>query len=416
MVAPVSEYVHVKKAVEDALSVMAEERRVEVMDPRRAFGRVSAEEIRSPMDLPPSTVSRMDGFAVRSEDTSGATERRPSRLKVVGEAEIGKKLSTEVRQGEACRVSTGSFTPDGTDAVVPVEDVLVRGRRLSIPHPAERGSNLFQAGEDVKRGSAVVRRGVRFRAQDVGLVISLGIRSVVVYARPKVAILATGSELTDSPAGRPGKTRNSHGPVFALIAKSLGCEVVNLGVAKDRRSEILRELKRGLKCADMVLTTGGTSMGALDLVGDAVRHLKPSVVHHGIRMDRGRVTGLAVVDGKPIVMMPGPIQGALNAFILVALPLIQRISGGGDEVVRVRARLIRRWEARRRFPNFTKVVYLRLIPGRRGMAAEPMTAETESMSLIAKSGAVAVVPEEVRSMEPGQEVEAMLLPGVSYSV
>ena len=396
------------------MSLIPKERGVEVLDSRSAYGRVSAEDVRSPTDLPPYTVSRMDGFALRSEDIEGATAKKPVRLTIAGEVEMGKRASTKTKRGEAWRVSTGSFTPDGADAVAPVEDVAARGSKLSVSNPLEKGSFLFSAGEDVKKGSLVVRKGERLRAQDVGLAISLGIRSVKVFARPRVAVLATGNELTDSRDDTPGKTRNSHGPIFILIAKALGCEVVDLGIARDRRGEILEKLRRGLRSADVVLTTGGTSAGELDLVVDVVRRLKPGLVHHGIRMDRGRVAGLAVVRGKPIVMLPGPIQGALNAFILLALPILEKISGGGVGVARVRAKLTRRWEARRRFPNFTKVVYLRLISGRGGLAAEPLLGETESMSLISKSDAVAVVPEEVRSMEAGHEVEAILLPGTSY--
>ncbi|MDG7028523.1 MAG: hypothetical protein JRN16_08955, partial [Nitrososphaerota archaeon] len=140
-----------------------------------------------------------------------------------------------------------------------------------------------------------------------------------------------------------------------------------------------------------------------------------SALYHGIKMDRGRVTGVAVVRRKPVVMMPGPIQGALNAFILFALPVIQKLSMVGDETIKARARLTRRWEARRKFSDFTKVVYLNLTEGEGGLKAEPLSAETESMSLLVRSTAVTVVPEEVRSMEAGQEVEAMLIPGISYS-
>ncbi|MDG6929326.1 MAG: molybdopterin molybdotransferase MoeA [Nitrososphaerota archaeon] len=415
MVSPVSEYVSVRRALEDVLALMTESRSTRTVSVREAYGEVSAEEVRSSVDVPPFTVSRMDGFAIRSSDTARASEGTPAVLKIVDDIALGERPKVKIQAGEAARVATGSFTPQGTDAVVPVEEVSARGSSLEVRRPAERESHRFAAGADVREGSVAIRKGSRLRAQDIGLAISLGIKRVEVYRRPRVAILATGSELTDSDLDN-GKTRNSHGPFFAMVARATGCEPVNLGIARDRKAEILAKLKKGLSSADLVLTTGGTSMGPFDLVDDAVRSLKPGALHHGIRMDRGRVTGVAVVRGKPVVMMPGPIQGALNAFVLFALPAIRAISMAGDETIRVRARLTRRWEARRRFSDFTKVVYLRLTEGARGLEAEPLSAETESMSLLVRSTAVTVVPEEVRSMEAGQEVEAMLLPGVSFSI
>ncbi len=414
MVSPVSEYVSVRLALEEVLTLMTKSRRTRTVIVRDAYGEVSAEEVRSPVDVPPFTVSRMDGFAIRSSDTARASEGTPAVLKIVDDVMLGQRPKVKIQSGEAARVATGSFTPQGTDAVVPVEEVSVRGSSIEVRRPAEREGHRFPAGADVREGSVAIRKGSRLRAQDIGLAISLGIRRVKVYRRPRVAILATGSELTDSDLDG-GKTRNSHGPFFAMVARAAGCEPVNLGIARDRKAEILAKLRKGLSSADLVLTTGGTSMGPFDLVDDAVRSLKPGALHHGIRMDRGRVTGVAVVRGKPVVMMPGPIQGALNAFVLFALPAIQAVSMAGDETIRVRARLTRRWEARRRYPDFTKVVYLKLTEGARGLEAEPLSAETESMSLLVRSTAVAVVPEEVRSMEAGQEVEAMLLPGVSFS-
>ncbi|MDG6914270.1 MAG: molybdopterin molybdotransferase MoeA [Nitrososphaerota archaeon] len=414
MVAPISEYVRVGRALDDVLAQVAWKRRTETVEVREAFGRVCAEDVRSPIDMPQFTVSRMDGFAVRSADTTLATETNQIRLKVIAKVGLGKKTKAIVGPGEAARVTTGSFVPEGTDAVVPVEEASSRGTSVEVRRAATSGAHHFLAGADVKKGSVVVRRGTRMRAQDVGLAISLGIKRVEVYGRPRVAIIATGSELTDSDSG--GKTRNSHGPFFALLAGALGCEAVNLGIARDREEEILRKLRKGIAAADLVLTTGGTSVGPFDLVGGAVKSLGPSALHHGIRMDRGRVTGVAVIGGRPVVMMPGPIQGALNAFVLFALPIIQGISMAGDETTRVKAKLTERWEARRRFQDFTKVVYLRLTDSGKEVQAEPLSAETESMSLLVRSTAVTVVPEEVRSMEAGQEVEALLLPGFSSSL
>ena len=257
--------------------------------------------------------------------------------------------------------------------------------------------------------------GNEIRAQDVGLAVALGIGSLAVFRRPRVAILATGDELTDSMKGGKGKVRNSHVPILARLSEGCGCSVLSLGIAPDVPEEILSRIEDGLDQCDLVLTTGGTSVGTLDLAEDVVASLKPSVLFHGIRMDRGRVAGAAVVKRKPIVMMPGPIQGAVNAFLLLGLPMIRKISGRTDEELLVRARLGGNWEARRRFPNFTKVIYVRLSFGGPGPVAVPLTGETESMTTLTKSNAFVVVPEGTTSLKAGEEVDALLLPGFSFA-
>lgn len=209
--------------------------------------------------------------------------------------------------------------------------------------------------------------------------------------------------------------RNSHTSVFMRLLEESGCVPLNLGISPDARREILAKVQRGLKEADMLLTMGGTSVGRRDLVGETIASLRPRAMFHGIRMDRGRVTGVAVVGQKPVLMMPGPIQGAMNAFILSGLPIIRRLSGRSDEEVVVRARLGSRWEARRRFPHFAKVLYVRLSRGEKGPSAEPMVGETESMTILARSNAYVVVPEKTTLLEAGEDVDAVLLPGFSFA-
>ncbi|MDV3244716.1 MAG: molybdopterin molybdotransferase MoeA [Nitrososphaerales archaeon] len=414
MVLEISEYAPVNRAVQDALAELSPPSEEKVRT-KKAFGRVSAADVVCQSDIPPYRTSHMDGFAIRAEDSTGASDARPARFDLVGAAEVGVRTRHRVTEGEAVRVATGSFLPEGTDSVVPKEDARVSAGRLSIRNSVSEGSFVFAAGGDVRKGRVVLQKGATIRAQDVGLLIMLGVQDVRVFKRPRVAILATGNELTNSMRASHRKIRNSHTPVFMHMASALGCEVQDLGIAPDRVGAVFSGISRGIRSADLVLTTGGTSVGKLDLAERAVRKLKPQVLYHGIRMDRGRVAGLATIKGKGVIMMPGPIQGAMNAFLLLGLPMIRKLSGREELGTRIVARLTRRWEARRRFPNFTKVVYLRVLPTKAGAAAEPLIAETESISLLTESNAYAVVPEDVRTLEAGHEVEARLLAGFSFS-
>jgi molybdenum cofactor synthesis domain-containing protein len=358
----------------------------------------------------------MDGFAFRYDDLEGETRRNGGTgLAIDGEIRLGVRSTRRLRRHRAVRVSTGSLLPAGADTVVPLEMATVDGQSITITAPLSQGQFVFGAGEDVKKGEVVIPCGRPIRTQDIGLLVSLGIKAVAVFRKPRVAILATGSELTDAVKPTKGKVRNSHVPIFARLAEQCGCSVLNLGIAPDLPSEILAKVQRGLKEADVVLTTGGTSIGKLDLAGDVIGSLKPDVMFHGIRMDRGRVAGVAVVRSKPILMMPGPIQGAMNVFVLFALPIIRKLSGSSASELVVQARLAGNWEARKRFPNFTKVLYARLTHSRAGLLAEPLLAETESMTILTKSDAFVIVPEEKTRMAAGETVEALLLPGFSFS-
>jgi len=414
LVLEISQYTPVKDAVAQALAALKQPE-VETVPTKRAFGRVAAARLVSGMDTPPFSTSHMDGYAIRARDSEGATGERPKRFAVVGAVPLGGKPALHLVTNEAARVSTGSFLPDGADSVVQLEEVRKVGGKLVVTHKVPPGSFVFNAGEDVGRGRVVVKSGELIRAQDVGMLVGVAISRVKVWSRPKVAVLATGSELTNSMSPAGIKTRNSHAPVFMSLVEALGCDAVDLGIAPDKVSAIRTKIVQGLKHADIVMMTGGTSVGRADLADKVVSKLRPRVLCHGIRMDRGRVSGLAVVKGKGIVMMPGPIQGAMNAFILLGLPMIEKLSGRKETKMTVRAKLTRRWEARKKFPNFTKVVYLKTFQSRSGVAAAPLAGETESMSLLTDSNAYTIIPEDVTAIEAGREIDVHLLPGFSFS-
>jgi len=408
-------YVPVKKAVEEALALLPREPRIESVSARRAYGRVAALDVACRMDIPSLSSSHMDGYALRAEETCRASTEGAANFVVAGEVPAGQRPKRRLGNGEAMRVSTGSFLPVEANAVVPVEEAEVAGGRVSVKRAFPAGSHVYLVGQDFRKGSIVLKKGDSIRAQDVGLLIAIGVDRLKVYSRPRVAVLATGNEITNSIKASGGKVRNSHVPILLSLARELGCGVIDLGIAPDSLSAILGKLRKGLRSADLVLTIGGTSMGRLDLADGVVRKLNPQLLHHGIRMDRGRVAGLAIVSGRAVIMLPGPVQGAINAFVLLGLPVIQRLSGGRELVVRTKVRLSARWKARSKFADFAKVVYLRISGTGAAIEAEPIVGETESMSVLSGANAFLLVPEEVKTIEAGEEVDALLLPGFSFA-
>jgi molybdopterin molybdotransferase len=389
-------------------------KRVASVAPFEAFGRVSAREVVASRDVPPFDTSHMDGFAVRWQDVAGQEGGERRKFRIVGTSSLGARPPEVIGRIEAVRVSTGSKLPVGADTVVPLEDARVTGSVLTVEGRVKPGQFVYRSGEDVKRGERIIRRGHVLRAQDVARLISLGVMEVSVFERPRVAVIATGSELTNSPRPKPWQVVNSHGPMFVRLVERAGCLPVDMGIVPDSSDELERTLREALRSCDAVLTTGGTSVGERDITESAISSLSPSVLYHGVRMDRGRVTGVAVVKGKPIVFMPGPVQGAMNAYALFALPVMRRLSGCAEEELTVTARLSEGWEARRRFSNFTKVLYVSLEMRRDGLAARPVVGETESMRVLTDSDGLVVVPESITKIERGAEVKVTLLPGFSF--
>lgn len=404
-------------AVEDALRKVKRSLRVEAkpetIATKESFGRIAVHDLVSSSDMPPFDVSHMDGFAVIASDLKTATKTRPATLKVAGESKLGAKPGPSARHRQAIRVFTGSSVPRGTDAVVPLERAEVQGDTISVAYPPDRGSFVYAKGSDLRKGEKVVKRGQTIRAQDVGALLSLGLKEVSVRRRLLASVIATGSELTDKVEPAQEKVVNSHGPYFLSLLHALGCVPVDMGVAKDDPGEIRSALRKALARSDFVLTLGGTSVGRADLVGEAVRSLVPDVFVHGIKMDRGRVAGIAVVEGKPVLMMPGPIQGAMNAFILLGARVIGWLQGGERMGVEVSCPLEGQWEARRRFSHFRKVLYVKLVPGDR-TSARPLAGDTESIKVLCEADGYVIVPEEVARLAEGSVVRVNLLPGFSF--
>jgi molybdopterin molybdotransferase len=403
--------------VDDALWRVREklrpDQRVQIIQAKDSLGRVSAVDVVSPAAVPPFPTSHMDGFAVRSEDIKGASQAAPVTLRVTGEVRLGAETRRSVGNGEAFRVATGSRVPSGADTVVPAEHARVDGRVIVVTSAQESGRWVYKAGADVRKGERVLAKGDVIRAQQMGLMLGLGLTRVRVRERPKVAVIATGSELTDASSPRPGKVRDSHSPYVVSLVRALGAAPVDMGIVKDDQPEVTRTIRRALQRSDFVITLGGTSVGRADVVGEAILSMKPDLMIHGVKMDRGRVAGVAVVGGKPVLMMPGPIQGAMNAFVLFAVQIIGSLEGSMGRRLELQCRLGENWEARKRFPDFTKVVYVRLDSGH-GIA-EPLVGETESIKVLSEADGYVVVPESVTRLEKGSTVVVKLLPGFSFA-
>ena len=388
---------------------------VEEVPVLEALGRVLAEDVVAPDDLPPFDRATMDGYAVRAEDTYGAKPNRPVRLKLIGRCLAGEAASVCVGPGECVEVATGAMMPEGADAVVRAEHARRIGEdAIEVYTPVPRGSCVDKAGRDVGRGDMVLGRGHRLRAQDVALLLALGLGSVAVFEKPRVGVLSIGDELSDAPGpAEPGKVRDVDRPMVMLMLKQLGAVAVDLGIAPDDIGAVGEAISRGLRSCDAVLTTGGASVGPADVAVRAVEALDGAeVVVRRVAMRPGRPVALCLARGKPVICLPGPPVACYLAFQLFVRPVVLALMGVRPDLKPVwpvvRARLARRLPSRVGFTDLVRVK-LRLKPDG-SLWAEPVALRGSGMlSTLVDANAVVAIPGELDVVEEGSEVNAWLL-------
>ena len=299
-----------------------------------ARARVLAEDLYSQVDLPHFHRAAMDGFAVRARDTFGASASQPAYLRVVGTAEMGKEITRLLGKGEAMRISTGGMLPPDSDGVVMVEYAEEVGDHMvEIHRGVSPWQNTIQIGDDIKKGEIVFRRGRRLKAHDLGALTGIGISSLPVYKKPRVVLISTGDEIVEAEREPlPGQVRNINQHSLAGLIEECGGELKDFGVIRDNRIALQGALKRALEWGDLVLLSGGSSVGAKDIALDAILSFpEASIVFHGISVSPGKPTIFARAIGKPILGLPGYPVSALVIFALFAAPLI-RVLGGEDPV------------------------------------------------------------------------------------
>ncbi len=393
--------------------------RKEAVDLGFTYGRTLTADVQAKEDIPGRDSSHYDGFAVKASDIIGARDGAEVSLTLKPGVALGVRPTVRIRAGEASKVATGGYLPTGADTVVPAEDARVEDGRIFVSRAVPKGGYVYSAGQDVKKGERVLRAGRTLRAQDVVLLGSLRLEKVEVFAKPRVAIVPTGSELTDQIRSvREGTVFESHSIAIGRLVEESGGLPVRLDIVPDDLKALVRQLRLALGRSDLVLTLAGTSVGEPDLVESAIRSLgKPGVLVHGVRVNRGRVMGFGVVGGKAVIMLPGPIQAALNAFIVFGYPLIRSFLGGPFEAPPViPATMSDNWEATGKFRGFDQIVYVGLRGTESGISATPGSGETEKASFLVSKDGYIFVPGGKSQLRKGDRVWVHLLPGFSGAV
>ena len=294
----------------------------------QALGRVLAEDIQSPLNVPPHDNSAVDGYAVNAADLSETTE---TRLPVTARIAAGHPLGRRTEPGEAVQIFTGAPMPDGMDTVFMQEDVALDGDAVVLPPGIEAGANRRLKGEDVKQGDVILRAGQVMRAQEIGLAASVGMGQLKVCKRLRAAVFSTGDEVVDPSDGaaKPGAIFDVNRYSIAALLRGLGCEVTDLGILSDKVGEIRSALHDAAPGHDLILTSGGVSLGEEDHITRVVESLG-SIDFWRLAIKPGRPMALGKIVDTAFVGLPGNPVAAMVTFMRIARPLVLVLSGRTD--------------------------------------------------------------------------------------
>ncbi|MEM2717602.1 MAG: molybdopterin biosynthesis protein [Archaeoglobaceae archaeon] len=401
------EVVSLEKAKEVLFQFYKPERSVEEVGILESTGRVLAEDVRSPISLPPFDRAVMDGYAVIAEDTFNADENNPTILKVVDRIEAGEWSEVEVSRGNAVEVATGSAMPNGANAVVMVEFTKEKGEFVEIFKSVAPGENVLFAGSDVMAGEVVLRKGRRITHREVAILSACGIRSVKVYRKPRVAVISTGNELVElGEKLERAKIYDVNSYMLCSAIEECGGIPIRLGIVRDDENEIRSAILRALELSDLVLTSGSTSAGFGDMMFKILSEFKPGVLVHGIAVKPGKPTIIALHNGKPIFALPGYPTSAMTIFEVLIAPILRELSGLRKESRSLKAKLAVKIFSE---PGRRELLPVNVVSTVEGYRVYPVAGSYSGMvSAIYTTDGFIEIPEEVLMLEENEEVEVRL--------
>ncbi|MBI2915096.1 MAG: molybdopterin molybdotransferase MoeA [Firmicutes bacterium] len=397
--------------VEEALEIVLSHVKpldVEQMPLLDSLGRVLATDVEAPYDLPPFDRAAMDGYSLRSVDTMAASPPTPTVLETAGTLVAGDTPRISISSGKCVRIMTGVPIPPGADAVVPLELVRVDGSSVSIPAPVKPGADIFPAGEDARKGEVVLRKGTLMRAPEIGFLASIGEMCPTVYRRPSVAIISTGDELVPAEESPPyGKIRNSNAYALAAQVVTYGGLPTILGIARDEISSLTEKIQAGLGY-DVILLSGGVSVGDKDLVKEALVEVGTQIVFWKVAMKPGKPLAFGVNNDTVVFGLPGNPAATMLSFEKFVRPALLAMSGRTSwrrPVVTARlAEDIRKSRGRKYFMRAH--VWIEGGEFRARTTGSQSSAVLRSMIL---ANGLIVAPEEATFIPAGEMVEVELL-------
>lgn len=375
--------------------------RVEVVKIEDALNRILASDIISEIDVPSFHRASMDGFACIAEDTFNAEQFSPKVLRVVDVVHAGSIPRKGVKRGECIRIATGAMLPDGANAVIRVEDTETDGNQVKIFKPSHPFANVSKRGEDIKARELVLRKGEYLNPGRIGVLASLGIQKVEIFEKPKTAVIPTGNEIAElGDELSAGKVYDINTYTLSSIIIENNCIPVCYDIVRDERNELERAIRDALKY-DMIIISGGSSVGERDLLSEILSELG-KVLFHGVQVKPGKPTLFAIVDDKPIFGMPGyPTACLMSAYTLLTpgLRAMARLPER-EEVVKKKVASRRIVSSLGRFQFLTVRI--------EGDYAVPVYKESGAITSMANAQGYIEIPSNIDLIEKGDEVEVRM--------
>jgi len=403
------------KTTEEVLEIMQGFNPVaeESIDLSNASGRVLSRDMVSPEDLPGFPRSSMDGFAVRAKDTFGASESLPALLELKGEVLMGQIPAVSVEPGTAIRISTGGMVPEGADAVVIIEHChLLDETTLEVMRAASPQEHIIRPGDDFARGAAVLKKGWTLRPQDIGVMAGLGILKTSVHRRPRVAVISTGDEVIPiDRKPKPGEIRDINTYTLVSFCEIEGVTPVPLGLCRDQFDPLRELIERGLREAESVWISGGSSVGTRDMTVKVLKSFPGmELLVHGISISPGKPTILARVDSKAVFGLPGHTASAMVIAEVFLKPFLARLAGRNPDPLRDRrfvdAVLGRNIESASGREDYIRV---KLVPGEEGWVAEPLFGKSGLISTLVEGDGLVRIRRNEEGLYRGDKVRVMIL-------
>ncbi len=388
----------------------------EILDTDSAISRILAEDVYSPVDLPDFARSTMDGYALKAKDTFGANDSIPTYLELVGHILMGEAPNFKLEIGQAARISTGGMLPEGSDCVIMQEYTnLMDDKTLEVLKSTSVGENILNVGDDLKKGENFLASGIPLKSHDIGALFGVGITRVRVSTRPKVAILPTGDELVGpGQKTKPGQIRDINRFSLAAAVSEMDCIPMVEDILPDDLEVIKSRLEKVIQDADIVLVSGGSSMGMRDFTVSAINSLgEPGVLIHGISIKPGKPTILGRLDfeggNKILIGIPGHPVSAMMIFHKFVVPTIRRLRGEKDIFVSQRGKVLA--SLSRNLPS---------APGREDMIrvslkiegnkliASPLMGNSAMISTMTKADGYLIIPTDFDGLVAETEVEVLL--------
>ena len=314
-----------------------------------SLGRILAADIVAEFNDPQFPTASMDGYAVKHEDLAGGV------IRVLGDNPAGHDETRIIENGESIKTFTGSMMPTGADTLIQIENVTYADGKITIDEEVPKGFSVRPVGEGYKAGEVLIEEGTKIGFAEIGVMAGLNQVMVKVAVRPRVAVIATGSEILDlgENSDNPAQIRSSNNYTLAALFESVGAEVIQLGTAPDDKDAIMSTFKTALESADILVSTGGVSVGDYDFVKDIVPRLGADVVFKGVGIKPGRHIMVAQKDSKFILALPGFAYSSTVTAILYALPLISKMLKSKSQYKVVAAKLQEDFTKRSRYTEFT---------------------------------------------------------------